>query len=71
MNQDDEYRGAIAVKKAASMKKVGQDESGWEIYYDDNLTGEHWVMDYPDSGLHGGGPPRLRRLPGEIRSPSL
>lgn len=63
MNRDDEYRGSVAVDKALGMKKVGQDDSGWEIYYEDERTGDRWVMDYPNSGQHGGGSPRLRRLP--------
>jgi hypothetical protein len=67
MNHDDEYRGAVAYQKAAKLKKVGQDQSGWEVYYDDDRTGEHWVMDYPDSGQHGGGDPRLRRFPKTVR----
>lgn len=66
MNRDDEYRGSVAVEKASSMKKVGQDDSGWEIYYQDDRTGDQWVMDYPDSGQHGGGSPRLRRLPAKV-----
>lgn len=66
MNRDDEYRGSVAVEKASSMKKVGQDDSGWKIYYQDDRTGDQWVMDYPDSGQHGGGSPRLRRLPAKV-----
>lgn len=62
MNQDDEYDGLLAIKKAQRLQKVGQDESGWEIYYEDTRTGERWVMDYPESGQHGGGNARLRRL---------
>jgi hypothetical protein len=65
MNQDNEYRGTAAVKKALGMRKVGQDESGWEVYYCDDCIGEHWVMDYPDSGQHGGGEARLRRVLGK------
>lgn len=64
MNRDDEYRGPVAVEKASGMKRIGQDDSGWEIYYEDERTGVRWVMDYPNSGQHGGGSPRLRRLPG-------
>lgn len=45
------------------MKKIGQDDSGWEIYYEDERTGDRWVMDYPNSEQHGGGSPRLRHLP--------
>jgi hypothetical protein len=59
------------VKKASSLTKVSQDESGWEVYYDDDRTGEHWIMDYPDSGRHGGGGPRLRRLPKASAPPAF
>jgi hypothetical protein len=65
MNQDDEYHGSVAVQKASGMKKLGQDDSGWEIYYRDDCTGDRWIMDYPDSGHHGGGSPRLRRHSGQ------
>lgn len=65
MNQDNEYRGAIAVKMASDMKKIGQDNSGWTSYYRDGRTGEQWVLDYPESAQHGGGSPRFRRLPDE------
>ncbi len=71
MNRDNEYRGASAETKASGMRKVGQDDSGWETYYQDDRTGEQWVMDYPDSGQHGGGPARLRPLTGENQSVKL
>ena len=34
--------------------------TGRKVEYIDDATGERWVMDYPQSELHGGGPPRLR-----------
>jgi hypothetical protein len=69
MNQDEIYRGSVAVSKASNMKKIGQDESGWEVFFRDDRTGEHWVLDYPDSAQHGGGSPRLGRHPGGIAHP--
>jgi hypothetical protein len=32
----------------------------WENYYIDERTGEKWLQEYPNSRLHGGGPPQLR-----------
>jgi hypothetical protein len=71
MNQDNEYRGAIAGKKASGMRKIDQDDSGWEAFYQDDRTREKWVIDYPESGQHGGGPARFRRLTGENQSVTL
>jgi hypothetical protein len=35
----------------------------WEKKYICPDTGKQWLMDYPYSEAHGGGPPRLRILP--------
>ena len=43
------------------LEKVRVDPDSWEIEYVDPVSGEYWVMDYPLSEMHGGGPPRLRR----------
>ena len=43
------------------LSKLRVTSGGWEIEYEDPRTGEHWVLDYPNSGYHGGGLPRLRR----------
>lgn len=64
MNSPDELWGMDAKSKALTLRKIGQDDAKWEIYYQDDLTGEQWVMDYPNSELHGGGAPRLRPVVG-------
>jgi|GEM_PF-4986057 hypothetical protein len=59
-----EYRGAEAIDYAnrhLTRSRVNPDT--WETEYLD-AQGRRWVMDYPDSGLHGGGSPRLRRCDG-------
>jgi len=61
MNNDDELRGEQAVRRAETMRKVRVNQDKWETEYLDEESGERWVMDYPDSALHGGGTPRLRR----------
>jgi hypothetical protein len=35
---------------------------GWETLYRDRVDDRLWELDYPEGSLHGGGPPRLRRL---------
>lgn len=42
------------------LRKVNSKD--WEIEFEDPRTGELWLMDFPQSEYHGGGPPRLRKL---------
>lgn len=41
------------------LQKIGCDESGWDILYRDPNDGRFWQLTYPQSQMHGGGPPRL------------
>lgn len=34
----------------------------WEVVFKDPNDGRYWLLDYPHSEQHGGGPPRLRVL---------
>lgn len=65
MNNNMEVHGEAAVRFAAErLQRVSVDNATWEVHYIDERTGNEWVMDYPESGMHGGGEPRLRkRLP--------
>jgi hypothetical protein len=45
------------------LRKVRVSAGGWEIEYICPITGKRWLLDYPHSYRHGGGPPRLRSLP--------
>lgn len=31
MNQENDYRGAIAEKKVSDMKNIGRNDSGWKL----------------------------------------
>jgi len=42
--------------------KLATDESGWDILYKDPADGRFWELIYPQSEMHGGGPPTLRNL---------
>jgi hypothetical protein len=57
-----EMTGAEAVRFASQhLKVISVDSNRWETVYLEEATGQEWILDYPDSGLQGGGPPRLRR----------
>jgi len=42
--------------------ELGKDASGWDRLFVDPSDGRYWELTYPDSQLHGGGPPRLANL---------
>ncbi len=44
------------------LRLVRIDKTTWEKFYEDMITHEIWVVDYPQSELQGGGPPRLRLM---------
>lgn len=44
------------------LREVQVRADGWETVYQCTTTGREWVMDHPQSELHGGGPARLRHL---------
>jgi hypothetical protein len=39
--------------------KLATDESGWNSLYQDPSDGRYWELSYPQSEMHGGGPPAL------------
>ncbi len=62
----DELKGAEALRFAeAKLTKIKVHAETWEVEYLDPITGDHWILDYPDSELQGGGSPRLRRTEGK------
>lgn len=61
MSADEEYKGAEALSQAQKLIKIRTDPDKWETEYRNDVTGEVWILDYPDSGQQGGGSPRLRK----------
>lgn len=47
---------------AGHLRKVAVDYETWAVTYECVSTGRAWVLDYPQSEYHGGGPPRLIQL---------
>jgi hypothetical protein len=41
------------------LKEVARDATGWDVLYIDPRDGRYWELIYPESHLHGGGPPAL------------
>lgn len=49
--------------------ELDRDASGWYTLYRDPTDGRLWELTYPQSEVHGGGPPQLRCLsPTEART---
>ena len=46
----------------SELRKVAADESGWDVLYQDPADGRYWERIYPQSEMHGGGPPTLRNI---------
>ncbi len=42
------------------LSQTAQDGSGWFTLFRDPVDQRLWERDFPQSHLHGGGPPRLR-----------
>jgi hypothetical protein len=59
---DDVSKRIIALTKSYLLE-VGRDASGWDTLYRDPTDGRFWELTYPQSDLHGGGPPQLQYLP--------
>jgi len=54
-NQADEY-------SREHLEEVKVDNVNWTVEYRCPTTGAAWILDWPQSGLQGGGPPRLRQF---------
>lgn len=44
------------------LEHLTTDGDNWEAYYQDPKDRRFWVLFYPQSELHGGGPPSLREI---------
>lgn len=62
VDESAELVGPAAVECAAKLRRVFTDSENWVEHFIDDATGARWVLDYPQSGMHGGGSPRLRRV---------
>ncbi len=45
------------------LQKLATDSSGWDVLFKDPNDGRYWELIYPQSYMHGGGPPTLECIP--------
>lgn len=46
----------------AELEQIGTTDGGWRRLFRHRADGSLWQLDYPQSGLHGGGLRRLAKL---------
>lgn len=44
------------------LQEIAVDRSKWRTLYLDPNEGGYWELSYPESHMHGGGPPELKRI---------
>ena len=49
----------------SQLERLGTDSSGWDTLYRDPRDGRLWEHTYPQSHMHGGGPPELKVVTAE------
>jgi hypothetical protein len=50
---------------ADHLVKRGSRDAGWTELYHDPSDGSYWELTYPQSHMHGGGPPTLTQITDE------
>lgn len=60
--QGDSVTSRIKKLTRDYLTKIARSESGWETLYRDPEDLRFWELTYPQSEMHGGGPPTLRCL---------
>ena len=58
--QRDEACQRIERLTQTYLVRVASDASGWDTLFRDPADDRLWELIYPESDLHGGGPPELR-----------
>ena len=50
---------------STELEEISSDNSAWVVLYRDPSDGRYWELSYPQSEMHGGGPPVLAAIPDE------
>ena len=61
-NTADDVSNQIEMLISTHLVEIDEDESGWFKLYKDPDDNSFWELSYPESELHGGGAPLLKRL---------
>jgi hypothetical protein len=59
---EDDVCERIRALTKSYLVEIGHDASGWNTLYRDPNDERYWEKTYPQSEMHGGGPPQLRHL---------
>lgn len=59
---EDGTSSRIRLLVEEELRFVAVSSDGWEKLYLDPTDGRHWEHTYPQSEMHGGGPPTLRAI---------
>ena len=49
-------------EKMQTLKQIEVDAENWLTFYIDEINGDKWVKEYPESEYYGGGAPQLKLL---------
>jgi hypothetical protein len=52
----------IEFLKTHVLKPIKASSDGWSVLYQDPNDQRYWELTYPESELHGGGPPQLAQI---------
>lgn len=55
----DENCARVELLIDSHLQKVAVSKSGWDLIYKDPADNRLWHLTYPQSHMHGGGPPSL------------
>lgn len=59
---EDENCKRIKFLTREVLNEIAKDESGWQTLYLNKEDNSYWELSYPQSEMHGGGPPELCRV---------
>jgi len=60
--QEDEICKRIKYLISSNLVKKATSDGGWSILYQDKSDKRYWELSYPQSEMHGGGPPTLMNI---------
>ena len=61
----DEVSQRIEILVERRLQLIGSADGGWSRLYLDPADGRYWELTYPQSVMHGGGPPQLAYVPAD------
>jgi len=63
-SEREQYLGNKGIEFVKSLIEISNNYKEWKTLYKCRDCGEYWELSYPQSELHGGGPPVVNKLKG-------